>query len=429
MTDCEGALRCVVRYNHIVNAGAGDHGTEGGTTRGERASEMYDNVLEYTTGTTANMGTRGGNKLAHDNQITKSTIRSLGAINYYRGFGGGQGGTWGNADGTSPWDKCVTDVDPGGEFPGLDQSKQHWIDGHLPAYLFYSGTASADDPATNGGIGTLIVSGSPWTVGQWVGYSVTNLDYPRNFTDGVSTIGSVTFTSNTAQFASTDVGLKITGTNIPAGTTIAVRNSATSINLSQAATASGSGLSVSVKGRKTRGGYITANTDHTITFALYSSTDRGGRNRFLTGDRYQIHRVIKALDVAGSGKGDLVAIEGSVALNQAYTPHQAIWPRQIQEPTITWNNKNTVTNAYLGFNSATPFVHVGDNSSRSGLDLYNLGGPFPADSTPQKVIDVLPASINGAQYNGTFCYPHPLVTGVPCGAPTPTPTPTGTPTP
>ena len=173
VTDCEGALRYVLRHNHVIDGSAGDHGTEGGTTRGERASEMYDNVLEYTTGTTANMGTRGGNKLAHDNQITKSTIKSLGAINYYRGFGGGQGGTWGNADGISPWDKCVTDVDPGGEFPGLDQSKQHWIDGHLPAYLFYSGTASADDPATNRSIGTLIVSGSPWTVGQWVGYSVT----------------------------------------------------------------------------------------------------------------------------------------------------------------------------------------------------------------------------------------------------------------
>jgi phage-related baseplate assembly protein len=62
----------------------------------------------------------------------------------------------------------------------------------------------------------------------------------QSFTDGVNTTGTPIWTSATANFASTDVGLSITGTDIPTGTTILSVQSATQITLSQN-TVSGTG--------------------------------------------------------------------------------------------------------------------------------------------------------------------------------------------
>src|SRR6266446_1671862 len=71
------------------------------------------------------------------------------------------------------------------------------------------------------------------------------------FADGVSTNASTTYTSATATFVTGDVGKVISGTNIPPGTYIASRTSGTSIVLSQAATATGSGLSFTIRARST----------------------------------------------------------------------------------------------------------------------------------------------------------------------------------
>jgi phage-related baseplate assembly protein len=71
----------------------------------------------------------------------------------------------------------------------------------------------------------------------------------QSFTDGVSVNASPTFTSATAAFASSDVGHGITGTNIPVGTTISAVTNATTITLSNNATANGSALAFIVAGR------------------------------------------------------------------------------------------------------------------------------------------------------------------------------------
>jgi len=70
-----------------------------------------------------------------------------------------------------------------------------------------------------------------------------------SFIDGVSINGNVLWTSNTANFVTDDVGEPIVGTNIQPGTTIALRNTAQSINLSLPATAGGSGLSFTIPSR------------------------------------------------------------------------------------------------------------------------------------------------------------------------------------
>jgi hypothetical protein len=84
------------------------------------------------------------------------------------------------------------------------------------------------------------------TLGQDAGGSV--------FTDGV--LNSTTLvTSATAAFTQADVGRTITGTGIPAGTTITAVASATNITISQAATATGGGVSITI-GRGSKATFV-----------------------------------------------------------------------------------------------------------------------------------------------------------------------------
>lgn len=69
---------------------------------------------------------------------------------------------------------------------------------------------------------------------------------PVSFADGVTATGDATFQSASASFATGDVGLGITGDNIPTGTTIASRTSGTSVELSTGATADGTGVNFTI---------------------------------------------------------------------------------------------------------------------------------------------------------------------------------------
>lgn len=70
----------------------------------------------------------------------------------------------------------------------------------------------------------------------------TNKTGPTSVTDGVTTNASTTITSATARFTFSDIGTTISGTGIPASTTIAGVTSATTATLSAAATADGTGI-------------------------------------------------------------------------------------------------------------------------------------------------------------------------------------------
>lgn len=67
-------------------------------------------------------------------------------------------------------------------------------------------------------------------------------------TDGVTTLGSTTVTSATAAFTRADVGKTISGTGIPASTKIVSVTSATAVVISNAATATGSGITITIVG-------------------------------------------------------------------------------------------------------------------------------------------------------------------------------------
>lgn len=66
------------------------------------------------------------------------------------------------------------------------------------------------------------------------------------FTDGVTTSSSTTLTSASAAFTSADVGRTISGSGIPAATTISSVTNGTTIVLSAAATATATGVSITI---------------------------------------------------------------------------------------------------------------------------------------------------------------------------------------
>jgi hypothetical protein len=138
-------------------------------------------------------------------------------------------------------------------------------------------------------------------------------------------------------------------------------------------------------------GYVISNTNNTLTCFDWA----GPPINWTTGQQYQIHKVLIALDQPTRGQGDLVI--GDTPVNS--TTGTPAWPNQLRDPCYSWNN------------------------------VYQ-----PDGSTINFVVEIIPALVQGLDYFSDtpmpgympYTYPHPLVTG---GGPTPTPTPTPTSTP
>jgi hypothetical protein len=160
------------------------------------------------------------------------------------------------------------------------------------------------------------------------------------------------------------------------------------------------------------GSYIISNTSNTITYA-YNNATSGGHLIFDIGDTYEIHRVLIQLDQNGRGKGDQITSARKPINATTGTP---FWPHQTLEPCYSWNNIYTPNGHVLGYG-----VRRGQPTTKLNIDYFNLGGGFPADSTPAAVSSRYTAALNGVDYAGTFVYPHPLVSGTQL---TPSPTPT-----
>jgi hypothetical protein len=161
------------------------------------------------------------------------------------------------------------------------------------------------------------------------------------------------------------------------------------------------------------GSYIISNTSNTITYSYYRDADVDQHMIFNAGDTYAIHRVLTMMDQNGSGKCDLI-VGTNPPINT--TTGTASWAHSSREPCYSWNNVYTPKGHVYGFhaNPAQPTTKI-------NIDFFNLGGGFPADTTPSAVSTKYVAALNGVDYTGTFIYPHPLVTAAP------TPTPSATP--
>ena len=170
----------------------------------------------------------------------------------------------------------------------------------------------------------------------------------------------------------------------------------------------------------TLGSYIISNTSNSITYYYYPQNDVNVHLIFNAGGQYQIHRVLVMMDQNGRGR-TLDAIYAQIINGQPIPRNPrctcALWPRSQLEPCYSWNNVYTPTNHVLGFGGG------GQPTTKPGVDYFNLGGGFPADSTPSQVFSTYNAARNGVYYAGTFIYPHPLVSAQPSPSPTPAPAP------
>jgi len=229
-------------------------------------------------------------------------------------------GSWGNAQGTNPWDQNDTEGD--GSF----------VEGHPPK-TFETGTATGASVRNNKGV-TFGDNSKHWKPGQWKGYSVTNVTSPQKYF----------------------------------------------------------------------GMWIVDNTENTITHTA------GQGLKFAVGEKYEINRVVRALDQHGAGKGDLLKTEGNHAVNAV--TGKVSYPHQQQETCYEWNNTHTPTGKPLKFNAAL------NCSLKEGRDYVNLGNGRPANTIPDEVKKFYTAEVNGVAYVREFTYPHPLRGG---SAPTPPP--------
>jgi hypothetical protein len=85
--------------------------------------------------------------------------------------------------------------------------------------------------------------------------------YTKTVADGATTSGSATVTSATYGFTSKDVGAFITGTGIPANATVSSVTNATTIVISANASATGSGVSITLSQDKNCSGFLRHQTD------------------------------------------------------------------------------------------------------------------------------------------------------------------------
>jgi hypothetical protein len=133
---------------------------------------------------------------------------------------------------------------------------------------------------------------------------------------------------------------------------------------------------------------IVSNTSNTLTVSHYS--DSGGGHTWVPGDGYQIHRVLIALDQPGRGQGDLIV--GNPPINSR--TGTASWPNQQLEPSYSWNNIFIPDGRHVNFTTGA----AQSDTIQVGRDYFQ-DTPMPG-YTP-------------------YCYPHPLVSGVPCALGTP----------
>lgn len=140
----------------------------------------------------------------------------------------------------------------------------------------------------------------------------------RTVADGV-TNSTTLVTSATAAFDASDVGAPISGTGIPAATTIAAVVSATNITLSQAATSSGSGVALTIGSP-----YVTPTYASGAT--LFSSTANPSLANIVLGGTLTVPTTTALGSIAG-GTTVLAVKNWKLTLDNKVTPREAIGTR------------------------------------------------------------------------------------------------------
>jgi Fibronectin type III domain len=395
ITDSNNGGRWVLRHNYFKDSVIGTHGQEGGASRGDRGYEAYNNKFDMTLDT-AGGNLRSGIGIVHDNTYVGTRQRNdfHTNMNIYRLDSARGQPIWGGGDGTSPWDRNAGS--DGRPVPPGQSGFKFYPTGSIIAKATRDGTVTSKE-------GTLYDDNANWQRDQWVNYSVTNKN-------PASALG----------------GLKCQSVRVG------------SYNL---------------------WGNILRNDQHTITYAYYASCD-GGQLVFGTGDDYEIHRVLRVFGQPALGKGEELVNDASgqnprwLNVPAGETGPIVRWPNPNTEPCVGWNNVHTPSNTQYGFNTGGitggGFTYTkGDPAKTSGStlasppcdspslptcigDFYDLGSQSPtnAKNIMRNIYTLerngVPYGDNNTALDGTYVYPHPLVSGA---TPTPPPTPTPAPSP
>lgn len=192
----------------------------------------------------------------------------------------------------------------------------------------------------------------------------------RTLTDGVTTNGSATITSATASFTTADINKTVVMTGIPVGSRIIKINSSTSADVSDNATATGSGLSLAIGTR------------------CYLAGQGMGRNGNLGAARSRVHVTERfTLSRADAGKTITFTVQGVVGNEQVAFDSFAIEEQEANN--VLWINQPIVVGPAFSEGSSS---HTGINTTLSNALL--------AFGSNVKLVDV--ATDWNAKYVGTW---------------------------
>ena len=175
--------------------------------------------------------------------------------------------------------------------------------------------------------------------------------------------------------------------------------------------------------------FVLSNTANSMIFS-YNGT--GTQIKFNPGNRFEVRRVLTALDQPGRGSGDLCI--GAGVRNFHNRKGIDGWPHEMLEPVYCWNNK---LNGKM--NDPTATVHSAYPSVLENRDYYNYSSNFDgtrgvgsgtsADrpstcttgvaywATDKNTLYQCSSTNTWKPYYTPYTYPHPLVTGAPLGKP------------
>jgi hypothetical protein len=222
--------------------------------------------LDWDPNTINASGLRVGSKFARASRRTQLVPRGMGKLEFElasKGFGPILGALFGTSVSTNVagalYQQLFTATTATSFLPTLTvQEGLVRADGTVDAYTWRGCTVKSGELALpSNGLATCKVD-----------LDARSMHVARVVTDGATTISTATVTSATGGFSTNDIGAPITGTNIPASTTIIGINSATSITISANATATGSGLTLTFGSAYTTPTYPSNATLYSSALAL-----------------------------------------------------------------------------------------------------------------------------------------------------------------
>ncbi len=373
--DADGGARYVSRYNTYTKCSLQSHGTESpGRLRGARAIEVYNDTFIGDNNGQQVTYFRSGTGVIHDIAITgfQGTNTPLKLLNFR------------NNDAFAPWGKA------GVEAGGAD-GQNPW-DANAPGGPFATGTVAGYSIVGKEAVVT--VAGSPWTVNQWAGYSITRTS--GKSVTSLTRSGSMVTAVCPAHGFTTGNYVCIRGA-VPqvynfSGTVTAIDADRFTYTLNYNAgtpATPATGTIIAFRGAS----FSEINSSTASSIAFKQSVYSGRTLTFAPGDRFAVWKVDHAMDQCGRAGGSLVS--GSIPSRPGG------WNDQVTSPWYAWNNTRDGGTS-IGFAPSHATIreneHYFNDIAKPGYTPYTYPHPLVVGSadvlsgvTPPGNLRVIPA--------------------------------------